>query len=132
MLGSTGSLTGQDIVDDADVISRIDMQVRLNDGRVSGAASQFYDTETREAFSGRLPITGSLDRTAITTYDAGLTGRINGTLQSASLGQITIRTDLLGDVYGPNAGFVFGYVDGSATSSVGTDPVQGVIIAERQ
>lgn len=132
LLGPNAPQNGQAILDNADVISRVDMQVGLNDGRVTGSASQFYDTATRERIDGRLAIRGSLDRTTDTSFDYGLTGTINGTLQSETAGQISVETDMYADLYGPNAGFLFGFADGFATTAQGSDAVQGAFIAERQ
>ena len=131
VLGSAAAQSGSSILANADAISRVDLQVRLNDGRVTGSASEFYDTETRAPIGGRLAIRGALDRTTDTSRDYGINGTINGTLQSPTDGQVSVQTDMVADLYGPNAGFLFGYADGFATTAQGRDSVQGAFIAER-
>ena len=132
LLGPNAPQNGQTILDNADVLSRVDMQVRLTDGRVTGSASQFYYTGNRQRIDGNLAIRGTLDRATDTSVDYALTGTINGTLQSETAGRIDVATDMYADLYGSNGRSLFGFVDGVATTAEGTDAVQGALIAERQ
>lgn len=132
VLGVAAPVNGQNIVDNADVISRIDMQVQLDNGQVNGSASEFYYTANRERIDGRLAIRGSLDRTADTSTDYGLAGTMTGTLRDQAAEQIRVETEMFADLYGPNAGALFGFADGEARTIEGTNLVRGVFIAERR
>ena len=131
VLGGDDVLSGQSIQDNADAISRIDMQVRLTDGRVTGRASEFYETETRTPIGGTLALAGSLDRSADLDSEFGINGTANGTLRSATLGTVQVESTLVADIYGTNGRFVTGFMDGSADTGAGTDRVQGAFIAAR-
>ena len=120
-----------DSLSEADLMSQVTMTLALRDDSISGFANNFYLKDGNERMTGRLSIDADLDRTANTQIQFGILGEMTGTLQSPSVGAVTVNTTIAADLYGSDSRVLAGFVDGTANSAQGTSVIEGGIVLER-